>query len=64
MSKVESFQKLINECESIEEVSTLCRDMLTLSAMMIRGIDGEQFAKDFLTGAINDKSAITPQRVN
>lgn len=59
-----AFNAGIQNCQSDDELAGFVRMICTLSAKVIHGMDGKQFKKDFLRGAISDNEKITPVRPN
>ena len=58
------FSDHVQKLETFESISEFCQTMLVMCSKVIHGIEGEEFKKVFLTGAINDKEKIELIRVN
>jgi len=56
---IKKFDDAIQECNCEEEISGLCQMLAILSVKLLRGIEGEEFKKDFLKAAMSDKGKIT-----
>ena len=59
---IDTFKHGIEQCSSEEEASKMAQTLIVMCSMLIHGIEGKQFKKDFLRSAISDNAKMTMQR--
>ncbi|MDX2349768.1 MAG: hypothetical protein QNK32_05210 [Porticoccus sp.] len=56
----QTFGSAVHDCKNQDELAGFVQMLAIISIKTIHGMDGDQFKKDFLAGAMNDKEMITP----